>query len=65
MHAGLAPAVIEVAGVYPDLVLVAVVLVTTSLRLRTQGLIWAFVAGLTANLLSPPRSDAFRWPCCW
>lgn len=49
VHAGLAP-VIQVAGVYPDLVLVAVVLVTTVFGF-TQGLIWAFVAGLTANLL--------------
>lgn len=49
VHAGLAP-VIQVAGVYPDLVLVAVVLVTAVFGF-TQGLIWAFVAGLTANLL--------------
>jgi rod shape-determining protein MreD len=49
VHAGLAP-VIQVAGVYPDLLLVAVVLVTAVFGF-TQGLIWAFVAGLTANLL--------------
>lgn len=49
MHAGLAP-VIQVAGVYPDLLLVAVVLVTAVFGF-TQGIIWAFVAGLTANLL--------------
>jgi rod shape-determining protein MreD len=42
--------VIQVAGVYPDLVLVAAVLVTAVFGF-TQGLIWAFVAGLTANLL--------------
>jgi rod shape-determining protein MreD len=49
VHAGLAP-VIQVAGVYPDLILVAVVLVTTVFGFA-QGLIWAFVGGLTANLL--------------
>ena len=49
VHAGLAPA-IQVAGVYPDLILVAVVLVTTVFGF-TQGLIWAFVGGLTANIL--------------
>ncbi len=49
MHAGLAP-VIEVANVHPDLILVAVVLVTTLLGFG-QGIIWAFVGGLTANLL--------------
>ena len=49
VHAGLAP-VVQVAGVYPDLLLVAVVLVTAVFGF-TQGLIWAFVAGLTANLL--------------
>ena len=48
-HAGLAP-VIEVAGVRPNLVLVAVVLVTATSGFGT-GVIWAFVAGLTANLL--------------
>jgi rod shape-determining protein MreD len=49
VHAGLAP-VIVIAGVKPNLVLVAVVLVTC-LAGFTPGIIWAFVAGLTANLL--------------
>ena len=49
VHAGLAP-VIEVAGVHPNLVLVAVVLVTSVLGFG-PGIVWAFVAGLTANLL--------------
>lgn len=49
VHAGLAP-VIEVAGVRPNLALVAVVLVTTQLGF-SSGVMWAFVAGLTANLL--------------
>ena len=41
-----------VDGVKPDLVLVAVVLVTTSFGF-TQGVVWAFVAGTVANLLIP------------
>jgi len=49
VHAGLAP-VIVVGGVKPNLVLVAVVLVT-SLAGFLPGITWAFVAGLTANLL--------------
>jgi rod shape-determining protein MreD len=49
IHAGLAP-VIEIAGVRPNLVLVAVVLVTALLGFG-PGIIWAFVSGLTANLL--------------
>lgn len=49
IHAGLAP-VIEIAGVRPNLVLVAVVLVTVLLGFG-PGIIWAFVSGLTANLL--------------
>ena len=49
MHAGLAP-VIEIGGVRPNLVLVAVVLVTALLGFG-PGILWAFVAGLTANLL--------------
>ena len=49
VHAGLAP-VIEIAGVRPSLVLVAVVLVTSLLGFG-PGIIWAFTAGLTANLL--------------
>jgi rod shape-determining protein MreD len=49
LHAGLAP-VIEIAGVRPNLVLVAVVLVTILWGFES-GIAWAFVAGLTANLL--------------
>ena len=49
VHAGLAP-VIVVAGVKPNLVLVAVVLVTCIAGFM-PGITWAFVAGLTANLL--------------
>lgn len=49
MHAGLAP-VIVVGGVKPNLVLVAVVLMTC-LAGFLPGITWAFVAGLTANLL--------------
>lgn len=49
VHAGLAP-VIEIGGVRPNLVLVAVVLVTALLGFG-PGVLWAFVAGLTANLL--------------
>jgi rod shape-determining protein MreD len=50
-HAGLAPAVV-VGGVKPNLVLVAVVLVTTSFGFGV-GITWAFLAGLVANLLIP------------
>lgn len=49
LHASLAP-VIEVGGVKPNLVLVAVVLVTV-LAGFLPGITWAFVAGVTANLL--------------
>lgn len=49
VHAGLAP-VIVVGGVKPNLVLVAVVL-TTCLAGFLPGIVWAFTAGLTANLL--------------
>ena len=49
VHAGLAP-VIVVFGVKPNLVLVAVVLVTCIAGFL-PGITWAFVAGLTANLL--------------
>ena len=49
VHAGLAP-VIVIGGVKPNLVLVAVVLVT-SLAGFMPGITWAFVAALTANLL--------------
>lgn len=48
-HAALAP-VIVIGDVKPSLVLVAVVLVTTQLGFL-PGITWAFVAGLTANLL--------------
>lgn len=48
-HAGLAP-VIVVGGVKPNLVLVAVILVTC-LAGFLPGIVWAFVAGLIANLL--------------
>ncbi|HEX2141775.1 MAG TPA: rod shape-determining protein MreD [Candidatus Limnocylindria bacterium] len=51
VHAGLSP-VIEIAGVRPNLVLVAVVLVTSLLGFG-PGIVWAFAAGLTANLLVP------------
>lgn len=51
VHAGLAP-VLLIGGVKPDLVLVAVVLVTTSFGF-TQGITWAFVSGTVANLLVP------------
>ena len=50
-HAGLAPAVV-VRGVKPNLVLVAVVLVTTNFGFSV-GITWAFLAGLVANLLIP------------
>ncbi len=49
-HAGLAPE-IEVAGVRPNLILVAVVLVTALLGFG-PGIVWAFAGGLTANLIS-------------
>lgn len=49
LHAALAP-VIVIGGVKPNFVLVAVVLVT-SLGGFLPGITWAFVAGLTANLL--------------
>lgn len=50
IHAGLAP-VLLVAGVRPNIALVAVVVVAASLGF-TPGVTWAFLAGLTANLLS-------------
>ena len=49
VHAALAP-VIVVAGVKPNLVLVVVVLITILAGFQT-GITWAFVGGLTANLL--------------
>lgn len=51
LHAGLAP-VILVAGVKPNLVLVGVVLVTCLFGFL-PGIVWAFVAGVVANLLVP------------
>jgi rod shape-determining protein MreD len=44
--------VLEVGGVKPSLVLVAVVLVTTSFGFEV-GVAWAFLAGLVANVLIP------------
>ena len=49
VHAAIAP-VIVIGGVKPNLVLVAVVLVTVLLGFL-PGITWAFVAGLAANLL--------------
>ena len=49
VHAAIAP-VIAIGGVKPNIVLVAVVLVTC-LAGFLPGITWAFVAGLTANLL--------------
>ena len=49
VHAALAP-VIVVGGVKPNLVLIAVVLVT-AFGGFLPGITWAFVAGLSANLL--------------
>lgn len=49
VHAGLAP-VIVIGGVKPNLVLIAVVLVTCHAGLM-PGITWAFTAGLTVNLL--------------
>jgi rod shape-determining protein MreD len=49
VHAGLSP-VIVVGGVKPNLVLCAVVLVTCLFGFL-PGIVWAFAAGLTANLL--------------
>jgi rod shape-determining protein MreD len=49
VHAALAP-VIVIGGVKPNLVLVAVVLVTVLMGFL-PGIVWAFVAGVTANLL--------------
>jgi rod shape-determining protein MreD len=49
VHAGLAP-VILVGGVKPNIILIAVVLVTCVLGFM-PGITWAFAGGLTANLL--------------
>lgn len=51
VHAGLTPAIV-IADVKPDLLLVAVVLVTCVLGFEA-GILWAFIAGLVANLLIP------------
>jgi rod shape-determining protein MreD len=50
VHAGLAPEIV-VADVRPNLMLVAVVLVTALVGFG-PGIMWAFAGGLTANLLS-------------
>lgn len=50
VHAGLAPEIV-IADVRPNLMLVAVVLVTALIGFG-PGIIWAFAGGLTANLLS-------------
>ncbi|MGZ8481040.1 MAG: hypothetical protein ACXWWL_03600 [Candidatus Limnocylindria bacterium] len=50
VHAGLGP-ILVVGGVKPNLALVAAVLVATSAGF-TPGVTWAFIAGLTANVLS-------------
>jgi rod shape-determining protein MreD len=50
LHAAAAP-VFAIGGVHPNLVLVAVVMVTV-VRGFGPGVAWAFVAGLTANLLT-------------
>lgn len=49
IHAAIAPAIV-IGGVKPNLVLVAVVLVTVLLGFL-PGIIWAFAAGVAANLL--------------
>jgi len=49
LHAAAAP-VLALGGVHPNFVLVAVVLVTVMRGFGT-GVIWAFVAGVSANLL--------------
>ncbi len=51
MHAALAP-VLVIADVKPNLALVAVVLVTCVFGFES-GILWAFLAGLVANLLIP------------
>jgi rod shape-determining protein MreD len=50
VHAGLAPE-IEIGGVRPNLMLVAVVLVTALMGFG-PGIMWAFAGGITANLIS-------------
>jgi cell shape-determining protein MreD len=51
LHAALAP-VLVIAGVKPNLVLVGVVLVAATSN-PLSATLWAFVAGLTANLIVP------------
>jgi rod shape-determining protein MreD len=51
VHAGLSP-VMVVAGVRPNLALVAVVLVTCVVSFEA-GVLWAFIAGVVANLMIP------------
>ena len=51
VHAGLAPVVV-IAGVRPNLALAAVVLVTCVYGFEA-GILWAFVAGVVANLMIP------------
>jgi rod shape-determining protein MreD len=51
IHAGLSP-VMVVAGVRPSLALVAVVLMTCVVGFEA-GILWAFVAGVVANLMIP------------
>lgn len=51
LHAGLSPVLI-VGGVHPNFALVAVVLVTCVLGFDA-GILWAFVAGMIANVMIP------------
>lgn len=51
MHAALAP-IIVVGEVKPNLILVAVVLVTAAFGF-SHGILWAFIGGTMANLLVP------------
>ncbi len=51
LHAGLAPTLV-VAGVHPNLALAAVVVVTCVFGFEA-GILWAFVAGVVANLMIP------------
>lgn len=52
IHAGLAP-VLAVSDARPNIALIAVVLVTCRSGAQT-GAVWAFVAGLTVNVLGAP-----------
>lgn len=51
MHAALAP-IIVIAGVKPNLILVAVVVVAAAFGF-SHGILWAFLGGSMANLLVP------------